>query len=222
MLVFCFWCQLHGQDRETFLVQIQDINTKLGCTIPTFTQGPYLRSTHCRWRGLVYNDGSISGSRGLSLPGHASNFWIMRAMQKHGKACARDKWWGWGHTSTWQGLDARGSAILALQDPKQDYLPLSHRTACSGAKWGNQLSFFDIIYILILTFQNNCPFGLVVQRLTRILLRNEKILGSIPRMGMFLPLNQSCTSCAIIFASTLFPWPVHIMFMPSVWLFALV
>ena len=117
MLIFCFWCQLHGQDRETFLVQIQDINTKLGCTIPTFTQGPYLRSTHCWWRGLFCDDGSISGSRGLSFPGHASNFWIMRAMQKHGKACARDKWWGWGRTSNWQGLDARGSATLALQDP---------------------------------------------------------------------------------------------------------
>ena len=29
------------------------------------------------------------------------------------------------------------------------------------------------------------PFGLVVQRLTRICVRNEKILGSIPRMGTF-------------------------------------
>ena len=39
------------------------------------------------------------------------------------------------------------------------------------------------------------PFGLVVQRLTRISLRNEKILGSIPRMGTFFcQINRTTVS----------------------------
>lgn len=43
MLVFCFWCQVLGQDRETFFAQIQDMEA--GCTKPYLTQDPCLMST---------------------------------------------------------------------------------------------------------------------------------------------------------------------------------
>ena len=47
------------------------------------------------------------------------------------------------------------------------------------------------------------PFGLVVQRLTRILLRNEKILGSIPRMGTFF-CQCNPSAFAVLVTVTLF------------------